>query len=280
MQDRSHAHARPAAADDRRYVAALARGLQVLRCFAPHERWLGNVEIARRTGLPKATVSRLAWTLAALGYLEYAPDRAKYALGAGVLTLGFTLLSDAEIARLARPWMQELAERCGASVSLGVRSQLEMVYIENCRSAAPLLLGIGVGERLPIGPTSMGRAWLCGVDERTRSQVLDQLRHAHPHDWPRLCAGIERALHEHADHGFVASIGEWEPDINAVGCPLVLADGATVLALSVGGPASRLSPDRLADEIGPQLAAVARAVRAAVEEPAPRRWGLPGHAGA
>src|SRR5687768_950530 len=48
---------------DRQFVAALARGLAILRCFKSHERYLGNQEIARRTGLAKPTVSRLTHTL-------------------------------------------------------------------------------------------------------------------------------------------------------------------------------------------------------------------------
>ena len=56
--------------NDRRFVESLARGLAVLRCFAPADRELGNREIAIRTGLPPATVSRLTFTLTALGYLS------------------------------------------------------------------------------------------------------------------------------------------------------------------------------------------------------------------
>ena len=55
--------------DDRKFVVALARGLEVLRAFTPSEGLLGNQEIAARTGLPKATVSRLTYTLTMLADL-------------------------------------------------------------------------------------------------------------------------------------------------------------------------------------------------------------------
>ncbi len=54
---------------DRQFVEALARGLEVLRAFAPNHALLGNQEIARATGLPKPTVSRLTYPLTKLGYL-------------------------------------------------------------------------------------------------------------------------------------------------------------------------------------------------------------------
>ena len=66
---------------DRKFVTALSRGLEVLRCFGPRDRWLANQEIARRTGLAKPTVSRLAYTLTRLGHLRYSEATNKYALG-------------------------------------------------------------------------------------------------------------------------------------------------------------------------------------------------------
>ncbi|MCO3057777.1 IclR family transcriptional regulator, partial [Pseudomonas aeruginosa] len=59
---------------DRQFVTALARGLELLRCFTPRESLLGNQELARKTGLPKPTVSRLTHTLTRLGYLRHLPQ--------------------------------------------------------------------------------------------------------------------------------------------------------------------------------------------------------------
>lgn len=250
--------------EDRRFVTALSRGLDLLRCFTPESRWIGIVEIARRTGLPKATVARLAFTLCSLGYLEYSKERGKYALGIGVLSLGFSLLSSMEIRRIARPFMLDFAEQARASVSLGARDGLEMVYIENCRSAAPLVLGIGVGARVPLAKTSIGRAWLCAIDETERAPVMDRMRKEDPRSWPQRRDEIERAVAQYQDNGYVTSVGEWESDINAAGCPLVLPDGATVLAFNCGGPASRLTPDVIDDEIGPKLVTMVNGVRRAL----------------
>ena len=55
---------------DRQFVTALARGLELLRCFTPRENVLGNQDLARKTGLPKPTVTRLTHTLMRLGYLR------------------------------------------------------------------------------------------------------------------------------------------------------------------------------------------------------------------
>src|SRR5262245_16374405 len=64
-----------------------ARALAVIGAFGPHDRWLGNGELAARTGLPQSTVTRIAQSLVALRYLHYSHGERKYRLAAPVLAL-------------------------------------------------------------------------------------------------------------------------------------------------------------------------------------------------
>ena len=73
---RIKARVRPRAKQDRHFVTALARGLEVLTCFRSGDALLGNGELAERCQLPKSTVSRLAQTLARLG----SPSREEWAM--------------------------------------------------------------------------------------------------------------------------------------------------------------------------------------------------------
>src|SRR4051812_3912885 len=81
--------------DERRFVVALARGLELLRAFRPGETFLGNRDFVERPGLPKAPVNRLAYPLTTLGSLRFDDPAGKYALDTGVLSLGFALLAGA-----------------------------------------------------------------------------------------------------------------------------------------------------------------------------------------
>jgi len=128
--------------DERKFVVALARGLDLLRAFRPGETLLGNRDFVERTGLPKATVNRLAYTLTVLGYLRFDESLGKYALDAGVLSLGFALLSGTDTLELARPHLRAFAREVGAAVSLGCRDGLDMVYLETIRSETALTLGL------------------------------------------------------------------------------------------------------------------------------------------
>jgi DNA-binding IclR family transcriptional regulator len=248
---------------DRQFVTALARGLELLRCFGLKERHLGLTELSRRAGLPKGTVARLAGTLAKLGYLRYDEPLGKYSLGTGVLSLGYAMLSNLDIRDLARPLMQELAEYAGCSVALGVRDRLSMMYVEWVRSSAPITVMRSIGTRLPIATTSMGRAYLAAASESERADVLAQIRAQHDADWPRIESGIDAALADHASRGFCLSYGDWDKDIASVGVPFTAPDG-TPMAFNCGGPSFVLSRDRLEHDIGPRLAALVKRVNAAI----------------
>jgi DNA-binding IclR family transcriptional regulator len=246
-------------------VTALARGLDVLRCFKPGNLFMGNQEIARLTGLPKSTVSRLTFTLTELGYLKYSKNLEKYSLGTAVLSLGYTFLGNMNIRQIARPMMQELSDHSSASVAIGVRDQLEMVYVENCRSkVTAFTLHLDVGSRLPLATTALGRAYLCGVSDKERDSLMDKIRAQSSGDWHTIKNGIEQALHEYQDKGFCMSIGEWHKDVNAVAVPFVPADGSDVLAFNCGGPSFHLRRHMLEDDIGPRLAALVRNVTAEI----------------
>jgi DNA-binding IclR family transcriptional regulator len=239
--------------DNRQTVRALARGLEVLRCFKPGDRFLGNQEIAVRTGLPKPTISRLTHTLTTLGYLSYSEQFGKYYLGTAVLSLGYSLLANMDIRKIARPFMQELAEYAQASVTLGVQDRLNMIYIEAYRSSSTVTLTLDVGSQLPIATTSMGRALLCALPGKERENLMEQIRVRNEAHWPRIKAGIDQALKDYEERGFCFSLGDWKKDVHAIAAPLIPSDGSRILVFSCAGAAFQLRQHMLEDDIGPRL---------------------------
>ncbi len=243
--------------DDARIVQGLARGLTVLRAFRPGETSLSNSELAARTGLAKATISRLTQTLTALGYLSYASRLGRYQLGAGVVALCHSLLAGMPHRIAARPLLQEIADFSRIPATLGMRDQTEMLTIETARH--PHLRGarFDLGSRLPIDMTSMGRAYLFGLPTEERETLLKRLRlNRTREEWRTIRASIDTAFESLAERGFCISLGDRRPDVFAVGAPLVTPEG-TVLAISCGGTPTEVSADRLEHEIGPRLALAA-----------------------
>jgi DNA-binding IclR family transcriptional regulator len=241
------------AKEDRHFVTALARGLDVLSSFRSGEKLLGNQELADRTKLPKSTISRLTYTLTKLGYLQYDDEAGKYRLGTASLALGSAMLSKLDIRQYARPYMQELADFAHTTVSLGMRDRLSMIYVENCRSQAALTLRLDVGARIPIASTAMGRAYLAETSASERNDILDRVRELDETKWPGIEQGVQRTLEEYQRLGCCTSFGDWQPDVNAIAAAFRMANDSTILSINCGGPAFNLSPEFLLNEVRPRL---------------------------
>ncbi len=141
---------------DRNFVTALARGLDILRCFGPSDEYLGNAELAKRTSIPRPTVSRMTATLTQLGYLRYVPQLEKYRLGPGVLDLGYRYLASEGVRDLARPYMQELADSTDCMVAIGAPDGAQVTYIQVCQGGGPLVLRLDIGSRVPMATSALG----------------------------------------------------------------------------------------------------------------------------
>lgn len=249
---------------DKDQVSALARGLMLLDCFRSSERFLGIQELVERTGLPKATVSRLAHTLLANGYLEYAQAQARFCLGTRVVSLGFSVLGSMRVRQLARPLMRELADSCSASVGIGMRDRHTMIYVENAASAANQNFRLNIGSRVPLATSAMGHAYYCGLTESERDGLLSELSQRAPSEFGRIRDSLEAGLETFRKLGFCMSIGEWQTDVNAVGVPYRSDDGTAVLGFNCCGPSYQLTTGDLLEKWGPRLLNLVRNVEAAV----------------
>ena len=248
--------------NDRKFVIALARGLEVLRVFTPSDGLLGNQEISVRTGLPKATVTRLTYTLTLLGYLSHIERLAKYQLAPAALALGYSTLANMRIRQIARPHMQALANYSGGSVALGSRDRLNLLYVEHCRAKSAVMLRLDLGSRIPIATTAMGRALIAAVPEKERDFLMRHIARREGKAWPKVRTGIERAVKDLAARGFTLSVGDWQKDVAAVGAALIPPDGSGLFAFNCGAPAFHFTRARLESDIGPRLVNMVRNIEA------------------
>ena len=240
-------HADPA------FATTLAHGFAVLHCFRFGEAALSNKALAERTGLSKATISRLTDTLLLRGLLQHDVQARRYRLGPAVLHLGYPLLADLKVRQLARPAMTRLARYAGGSVSLGMRERMHMVYVETCRGHDAIAFRPDIGGLLPMLSTAMGRAWLAQAGEDERAALLDKLREAHPEQYRHQMEILARERERLARNGFCASDGEWHSDIHAVAVPLPVRIHGNLLVFNCGVPIRRLDRHALHDRVAPRL---------------------------
>jgi len=242
--------------EERYFITALARGLEVLACFRSADKGLTNHQIAERCGLPKSTVTRFTYTLTRLGYLVQ-DTGGRYILGTATLGLGSAMLARLDIRQLARPMMQELAEFSGTTVSIAVRDRLSMIYIEVCRSTAALALALQVGSRMPLAVSAIGRAYLVRASEQEKRDILARYQELDDMAYRAVLEAIERGQRDYAQYGCTTSFGEWQKDVNGIAVGFVPIGGNQLMSINCGGPSSSVSKEFLLDEVRPRLIEIA-----------------------
>lgn len=249
--------------DDDKFVTALGRGLQILEAFED-QRELGNQQIAERVGLPPATVTRLTYTLMAMGYLRRSPTSGKYLVNARLLGLGASIQRRLGIQREARPHMEKLAREFETTVIMAMRDRLSMVFVELIRPPhAGLTVNTDLGSSVPLGETSAGLAYLVGASLQERTHLLEDLQARYLENWPAIRMAVEQAHESYREGGFVIKVRSMFPEVNSVSVPL-FGSGSRACVFTCAGPLRGFPRKLLAEQLGPRLVEMVAAVRAEV----------------
>jgi DNA-binding IclR family transcriptional regulator len=211
---------------------SLERGVEILRAFRPGSDLLGNGELAERTGLSRATVSRLTQTLVGMGMLQQEPLRKGYRLAPAVLSLAHAMRSGSTMLQVAAPLMRSLAESRRINVGLAAPDRDEMVYLESIRySRRVAFRNVLSGQRVPMELTSLGRAYLATTSTARRKALYEVFKARRGMQWPPLLAEIEQSIRSVREAGFCAA--SWQPEVVALAAPITIAESIYSLNLSV-----------------------------------------------
>ncbi|MFC7516731.1 IclR family transcriptional regulator [Herbaspirillum sp. GCM10030257] len=252
---------------DPNFATTLAHGLSLLQCFRVGSSMLSNKELAERTGLSKATVSRLTYTLMARGLLTYDGHLRRYQLGPTALSLGYPLLASLRVRQIARPLMKALADYAGGSVSLGIRDRTNMVYIETSRGHDAVAFRPDIGASLPIMTSAMGRAWLAQADQEECARLLEEINRLHPDKQADNTKIVAMAKADLAEKGYCIARGEWQQDVHAIAVPMRTAVDGEILVFNCGVLTGRLKGKTIESKLAQGLLDMVKQVEASMFPP-------------
>ena len=214
----------------------LLRGLTVLRSFAPGWAQQTHSEIMERTGLPKATVSRLLKSLITFGWLSLDTDGKTYRLSPVLLVQAHTL-------RQGLPWlaalsklMQSVSSKHSINVGLAYPDGLSMVYVETVRTAKRWSSRqIVAGQRIPMESTALGQAYLASMQPDALAEIVSQIKASKAAmseaSWNALRDEIHASILRMQSHDFCYA--SWQSGVLAVATLLVTPQGDYSMNVSV-----------------------------------------------
>jgi len=243
---------------DKNFIALAQRIFAVLEALSQQPKsGVPLEEITQISGLPKTTVFRLLYSMHKLGFVEQDPDTGLYSLSGKFFELGTNALPYQRLTVLARPLMQTLLLSFGESVNVAVPKLGGAIYIAVAESPKPHRVAASIGGFSFLHSTSVGKCIAAYLPAEELEKQLS--RHGMPPLTPTTIISrqtLEAELVRVRVEGVAVDNEENAQGIICVGGPIFASGKQLVAAMSVSGPAVRMSQN---------LPAIKTAVREAVQ---------------
>ena len=229
-------------------VQSLDRALGILEILGRAEGELSLAEVAARVELPKSTVHRLLGTMELRGFVVRDPLSGVYRLGVGPAARpGF--------GPAAHQVLVDLAQSSGETANLGTLVGREILYVDRADSPHALRWQLGIGSRVPAHAAGLGKAILAQLAAEAVRKLLPRRLKAYT---DRTITDRNALLDELAivrRRGFAIDNEEFMEGVRCVAAPVFDEAGRVVGAVSLAGPAFRLTPEAAAHQARPVVAA-------------------------
>lgn len=245
--------------NDRHTVQAVERALKILIVLAEAGTPLTLTQIRDKTDLNISTAHRLLHTLMNDGFISQDKDTGKYMLGLRTFEVGHAALYSMDIRTTARPFLQELVDRCNETANLAILDQDEVVYIDQIESLNMIKIFARVGSRGPAHCTGAGKALLAQLTERELERFLQNRIPLQAYTDLTICdpAVFRQEMGRIRKNGYSLDNGELEDGVRCVAVPVLDFENKAIAAISVSGPDTRLTDPFIAERLIPEVMAAA-----------------------
>ncbi|BCB75304.1 DNA-binding transcriptional regulator KdgR [Phytohabitans flavus] len=212
---------------------------------------IGVSDLARRTGLTKASVYSILTTLETRHVVVRDPDTARYRLSWGLYVLGATVARDSDLLWAARPLLNGLAEATGETVLLGILDEKTVLHLDRAESSSGLRMVANIGRRSPLHATASGKVLLAWQPESVVNRLLDGELRRYSRNTITDPKELLNQLAVVRERGYGGNWQEYEIGLCSIAVPLHDHTGEVVGALTLAGPAQRLTPRSVKRQLKP-----------------------------
>ena len=235
-------------------VQVLERAVDILQVLSEDSRELAAGEVAERLSLHKSTIHRLLTVLDQHRLIRRNAETGRYTLGLRLFEFGTRAVRGLQLRDQAQPHLDQLARETGETAHICVLDNLEMVSLAYAEGPRSLRMPATVGRRTPAYCSAVGKAMLAFLPESALDEVLARPVQACTEKTLVTRTELLADLRQVRIRGYSVDNEEIEKGLRCVGGPVWNYTGEVVAAISVAGPAFRITKTR--------VPAVARAVLA------------------
>ena len=239
-------------------VQVLDRALEILRVLGESESDRSLAELCATLKLHKSTVHRLMMVLESHRLVEKHPDTGRYHLGLRLFELGSKAISVLNLRERSRPFLDQVLSATQETVHLCILDEGEILYLEKLEPQRSVRLASRAGRRVPAYCTSVGKAILAELPEAEVDAIIRRsgLKQITPNTITTPAA-FKEELRKIRAKGYSIDDEENEEGVRCVGAVVRGYSGRPAAAISVSGPAFRVSKANIAEIAKPVMQAAA-----------------------
>ena len=233
-------------------IQAIERAVAILNAFSVDDPELGVTELAERVGLHKSTVHRFMVNLDAAGLVERNPRTGRYRLGLHIFELGGLVMQQMNLWDEALPFLESLVRDTGETGHLAVLDGGEAIYIERVEARRALRVPSAIGRGYPAHATNLGKVLLADLPrERVLEIVHERGLAAYTPKTITDLGALEAELEPIRERGYAIDDEEYDEGLRCIGAGVRDHSGHVVSALGIGGPVTRITPERVEELAAP-----------------------------
>jgi DNA-binding IclR family transcriptional regulator len=235
-----------------RYVQSLERALNILEVMAQEGASMTVTDLSEKVGLKISTVHRLLTTLSHRGYVQQDSESSRYRLGLKMLEIGNAALYRSDIRTEARPYLEELVERCNETANLAVLEGINIVYIDQVESHNLIIVKMFAqpGNRGPVHCTASGKALLAYLPPDKLETVLSQVEFVrYTNETITDREHLEKELTRIRQEKYALDWGEMEEHVRCIAAPIFNHEGKAIASISISGPSNRITTYYMKNEL-------------------------------
>jgi IclR family transcriptional regulator, KDG regulon repressor len=226
-------------------VQVLERAVDILQVLSEDSHELAAGEVAERLSLHKSTIHRLLTVLDHHRLIRRNADTGRYTLGLRLFEFGTRAVRGLQLREHAQPYLDQLARDTGETTHIGVFDNVETVSVAYAEGPRSLRMPATVGRRTPAHCSAVGKAILAFLPESALDEVMARPLRAYTEKTLVTKETLLGDLRQVRMRGYSVDDEEIEKGLRCVGAPVWNYSGGVAAAVSVAGPAFRVTRTRV-----------------------------------
>jgi DNA-binding IclR family transcriptional regulator len=226
-------------------VRVAQRIIKILNCYNFDQVSLSIDEIVQMTGLAKATVYRLLWTLEKENLIIYDQKENKYRLGYKFLEYGSIVLNNIDIRKEAEPILSEIHKELGHNVMLAIRQNDQIQYLLNFESPDGLQTKSYPGRRRILHYGALGTVFMAHIPLEEAKDILKRapLEKRTPYTLIDEEKYLER-LQKVRSQGYFIDVDETFVGFSAIAFPVFGNNREVIAVIGIAGPSFQMENEK------------------------------------